>query len=249
MPPSSVAVVIPARFGSTRLPGKPLEELAGKPMIQHVIERCRRARGVDEVLVATDDGRVAEAARAAGVRAVMTSADCQSGTDRVAEVAKGHAAGIFVNVQGDEPLLEPVAIEELIHCLHAGVPMATLCRPAQPGEDLSDPNSVKVAIDQKGDALYFSRSPIPFFRDGRPPNALSFVHVGIYGFQRDFLLQFAALAPGRLERAERLEQLRALEHGHKIRVVPTPYASVSVDTPEDLERVRRLLQASERVVH
>ncbi len=249
MPGASVAVVIPARYGSTRLPGKPLADIAGRPMIQHVIERCRRARGVAEVLVATDDERVAKAAREGGVRAVLTSPECASGTDRVAEVARGHAAEIFINVQGDEPLLEPGAIEELAHCLRGGVPMATLCRPAQPGEDLTDPNTVKVALDQRGDALYFSRSPIPFFRDGRPPGALSFVHVGIYGYQRDFLFQFAALPPGRLERAERLEQLRALEHGHKIRVVPTPYASVSVDTPEDLERVRQLALATDRVVH
>ena len=218
-------------------------------MIQHVADRCRRAHGISEVIVATDDERIAAAVRPSGVRVEMTSLDCQSGTDRVAEVARRIDADLLINVQGDEPLLDPAAIEELARCLQTGVPMATLCRPAQEGEDLDDPNLVKVVLDQRGDALYFSRSQLPFFRGGRPKNALSFVHVGIYGYARDFLLKFAALPQGRLERAERLEQLRALEHGHRIRVLPTPYASVSVDTPADLEKVRRLLAEPERILH
>lgn len=242
-------MVIPARFASERLPGKPLAEIAGKPMIAHVVERCRRARGVDEVIVATDDSRIRDAVAPSGVRVEMTSPEHPSGTDRVAEVARRVAADAYVNVQGDEPLIEPAAIEELAQALRAGVPMVTLCRPAREGEDLDDRNTVKVVMDQRGDALYFSRSAIPFYRDGRPNNALSFVHVGVYGYSRDFLLQFAALPPGRLERAERLEQLRALEHGHAIRVLPTPYGSFSVDTAEDLARVRALVEAGDRVVH
>lgn len=249
---SKIAVVIPARFASERLPGKPLAEIAGKPMILHVVERCKRARGIAELVVATDDRRVAEAVRPSGVRVEMTSAEHASGTDRVAEVAarlQAEAFEAFINVQGDEPLIEPGAIEELAACLRTGVPMATLCRAARPTDDLDDPGIVKVVLDQRGDALYFSRAAIPCYRDGRPENALSFVHVGVYGYQRDFLLKFAALPQGRLERAERLEQLRALEHGHKIRVVPTPYESVSVDTAEDLERVRELVLGCERVIH
>jgi 3-deoxy-manno-octulosonate cytidylyltransferase (CMP-KDO synthetase) len=249
VPGSKIAVVIPARFGSERLPGKPLAEIAGRPMILHVVERCKRARGLADVVVATDDKRVAEAVRPAGVRVEMTSAEHASGTDRVAEVATRLDADAFINVQGDEPLIEPGAIEELAACLRTGVPMATLCRAARPTDDLDDPGLVKVVLDQRGDALYFSRAVIPCYREGRPENALSFVHVGIYGYQRDFLLKFAALPQGRLERAERLEQLRALEHGHKIRVLPTPYDSVSVDTAEDLARVRELVEGSERVIH
>jgi 3-deoxy-manno-octulosonate cytidylyltransferase (CMP-KDO synthetase) len=249
VPGSKIAVVIPARFASERLPGKPLAEIAGRPMILHVVERCRRARGIAELVVATDDARVVEAVRPSGVRVELTSAECPSGTDRVAEVAKRLDADAFINVQGDEPLLEPGAVEELAACLRTGIPMATLCRPARDGEDLENPALVKVVLDHRGDALYFSRSPIPCYRDGRPKNALSFVHVGVYGYQRDFLFQFAALPQGRLERAERLEQLRALEHGHKIRVLPTPYNSMSVDTAEDLARVRELVEGSERVIH
>jgi 3-deoxy-manno-octulosonate cytidylyltransferase (CMP-KDO synthetase) len=249
VPGSRIAVVIPARFASERLPGKPLAEIAGKPMIAHVVERCRRARGIAELLVATDDARIRDALAPTGVRVEMTSPEHASGTDRVAEVARKLEASALINVQGDEPLIEPAAIEELAGILRTGVPMATLCRPAHDGEDLSDPNLVKVVLDAKGNALYFSREPIPHYRGGRPPNTISFVHVGLYGYQRDFLFQLAALPVGRLERAERLEQLRALEHGHPIRVIPTPYGSVSVDTAEDLARVRALLEAGDRVLH
>jgi len=246
VPDPKIAVVIPARYASERLPGKPLAEIAGRPMIQHVVERSRRARGISAVVVATDDERIASAVRGFGGLAELTSPDCTCGTDRVAELARKMDAELFINVQGDEPLIEPGAIEEVAKALRTGAAMATLCRAAEPGEDLTDPNTVKVVIDHRGDALYFSRAPIPYYRDGRPENALSFVHVGVYGYQREFLFKFAALHPGRLERAEKLEQLRALEHGHPIRVVPTPYASLSVDTPEDLERVRALLEENER---
>ncbi len=242
-------MVIPARFASERLPGKPLAEIAGKPMIAHVVERCRRARGIDELVVATDDPRIRAALAPTGVRVEMTSPEHPSGTDRVAEVARKLEVDALINVQGDEPLIEPAAVEEIAACLRTGVPMVTLCRPALEGEDLSNPSLVKVVLDAKGHALYFSREPIPHYRGGRPPNTLSFVHVGLYGYQRDFLFRLAALPVGRLERAERLEQLRALEHGHPIRVLPTPYVSVSVDTAEDLARVRALVEAGDRVVH
>lgn len=244
-----IAVIIPARYDSERLPGKPLADLGGRPMIQHVVERCQRARGLSRVIVATDDQRIADTVRAFGAQAELTSKDCRSGTDRVAELARRLSEPFFINVQGDEPLIEPFAIEELAHALRQGAQLATLCRPAQANEDLSDPSSAKVVLDEHGDALYFSRAPIPHFRGGRPEGALSFVHVGIYGYAREVLFQLAALPQGRLERAEKLEQLRALEHGLKLRVVPTPYVSVSVDTPEDLIKVRGLLSTDQRVLH
>jgi 3-deoxy-manno-octulosonate cytidylyltransferase (CMP-KDO synthetase) len=249
MAESKIAVVIPARYASERLPGKPLALIAGKPMIQHVVERARRARGVDRVVVATDDTRILEAVRSFGGEAELTSSEHPSGTDRVAELARRIDADYFINVQGDEPLLEPAAIEELAQLLRQGVAMATLCRAAQDGESLEDPATAKVVLDHRGDALYFSRAPIPFYRDGRPPSTISFIHVGIYGFSRRALLEFAALPPGRLEKAERLEQLRALEHGLKIRVLPTPYASMSVDTQDDLTRVREHFERERRTLH
>jgi 3-deoxy-manno-octulosonate cytidylyltransferase (CMP-KDO synthetase) len=249
MAESKIAVVIPARYASARLPGKPLALIAGKPMIQHVVERARRARGIHRVVVATDDSRVLDAVRSFGGEAEMTSRECRSGTDRVAEVAPRIDADMFINVQGDEPLLEPGAVEEVAQLLRQGVAMATLCRPARDGESLDDPGTAKVVLDHKGDALYFSRAAIPFYRDGRPKGALSFVHVGIYGFQREALLAFAALPEGRLEKAERLEQLRAIEHGLRIRVLPTPYVSVSVDTEGDLAKVRDLFEREQRTLH
>jgi 3-deoxy-D-manno-octulosonate cytidylyltransferase len=249
MAESKIAVVIPARYASERLPGKPLALIAGKPMIQHVVERARRARGVHQVVVASDDPRVIDAVRSFGGEAELTSKECRSGTDRVAELARRIDADMFINVQGDEPLLEPMAVEEIAQLLRQGVNIATLCRPARDGESLDDPTTAKVVLDQKGDALYFSRAPIPFYRDGRPKSALTFIHVGIYGFQREALFAFAALPEGRLEKAERLEQLRALEHGLKIRVLPTPYVSVSVDTQEDLVRVRELFEREQRTLH
>lgn len=233
-----VVAVIPARFASERLPGKPLAEIHGKPMIVRVMERAQRARGIDRVLVATDDPRIADAVSAHGGEAVMTSPHCQSGTDRVAEAVRGLEAefGVVLNVQGDEPLLEPIALEILVGAFRdAAVRMATLARPLQP-EERELPQVVKVVRNRLGDALYFSRAAIPFVRDGGRFENLA--HVGIYGFRRAFLSEFARLPSTPLERAEKLEQLRALEHGVPIRVLATPYAGFGVDTPEDLERAR-----------
>jgi 3-deoxy-manno-octulosonate cytidylyltransferase (CMP-KDO synthetase) len=233
-------VIIPARYGATRFPGKPLALLAGKPLICHVAERARRARGVSRVAVATDDERIAAAARGCGAEAVMTG-PAQSGTDRVAEAARGMGAvEVVVNLQGDEPLIEPEAIEALLGAMEdRGVQMATLSRPLQPGE-WERPQVVKVVTRDNGDALYFSRAAIPHRRDGGA-SALARAHVGMYAFRAPFLQQFARLPPGRLEREESLEQLRALEHGHGIRVVETGYRGFGVDTPEDLERAHALL--------
>lgn len=237
-----VAVIIPARWGAQRFPGKALADLAGSPIVAHVVARAREARGVDVVAVATDDDRIARAAESAGAAAIMTGA-AATGTDRVAEAARklAPAADVVVNLQGDEPLIEPEAIETLVGAMAGGVEMGTLARPLEPGE-LDRSQVVKVVTDLSGNALYFSRAPIPHRRAGGA-SPLARAHVGIYAFTAAFLQTFARLPPGRLEREESLEQLRALEHGHRIRVADTTYRGFGIDTPEDLERARGLLAA------
>ena len=233
------AIIIPARYGSTRFRGKPLADLWGKPIIQHVWERAGRARLVDRVIIATDDERIAAAARAFGAEVAMTRPDHTSGTDRVAEVARTLDSDLIVNVQGDEPLIDPASIDAAVAPLAAddSIPMGTVCSPIGETAELANPNIVKVVLDQRGFALYFSRLPIPFVRDEHA-DATRYRHLGLYVYRRDFLLFLAGLAPTPLERAERLEQLRVLEHGHRIRVVVVPRASPGVDTPADLERLR-----------
>ena len=241
--------MIPARFASTRLPGKPLAEIHGKPMIQHVHERVSRARRVDRVLVATDDERIAAVVRGFDGEAVMTSTSHPTGTDRVAEAAGVTQAEIIVNVQGDEPMLDPAAIDASLEPLleDAALPIATLSLPLRDREEWLAPSVVKVLVDAEGNALYFSRNPIPHVRSGGGaeldrPQDLARKHVGLYAFRRSALLRFAALPPAPLERAEGLEQLRALYHGLRIHVVPVAFGdNVAVDTPEDLVRVRELM--------
>ena len=246
--PVSAVAIIPARFESTRLPGKPLAEIAGRPMVEHVYRRAAAARNIARVIVATDDERVAAAVTRFGGEAVMTSPAHQSGTDRLAEVARGLDADIVVNVQGDEPLIEPAMIDDAIAPLAAdrAVEMSTLRRRIDDPRELDDPNVVKVVVDRDGCALYFSRAPIPFLR---APQAArdAWRHVGLYVYRRDCLLRLASLPVTALERAEALEQLRALEHGIRIRVIETTYDTIGVDTPADLERVRRLAAAPARV--
>ena len=235
-----VAVIIPARFGASRFPGKPLADLGGRPVIAHVVERALRARGVDAVAVATDDERIAEAARRAGAQVVLTG-PAATGTDRVAMAARALVPrpDVIVNLQGDEPMVEPEAVEAVVRAVLGGAEMATLARPLDP-EEWRGEAAVKVVTGADGDALYFSRAPIPHRRGGgMPPSARA--HVGIYGFTAQALERFAALPPGRLEQEEALEQLRALEAGLRIRVVDTNYAGFGVDTPEDLERARALV--------
>lgn len=244
--------VIPARYGSTRFPGKPLTPILGRPMIAWVVGAALRARHLDGVWVATDHEAIAAAASHAGARVVLTSLACASGTDRVAEASRDIDAQLIVNVQGDEPLLDPEDLDALVAALDEGeIPMATLARPCvEPGE-LLDPAAVKVVCTQSGDALYFSRSPIPFYRDawragpGPAPEGVAGprIHLGIYGFTRGALLEFAGLPEGQLEQAERLEQLRALEAGWRIRVLPARSVSVGVDRPEDVSRVEEVLRA------
>jgi 3-deoxy-manno-octulosonate cytidylyltransferase (CMP-KDO synthetase) len=235
------AVIIPARWGASRFPGKPLADLCGTPLIAHVVRRALRAGGVAEVVVATDDERIAAAARQAGGRAVLTG-PAATGTDRVAAAARTLTPppDVVVNLQGDEPLIEPGAIEALLAAMaDPAVEMATLARPLDAGE-LERPHVVKVVVDARGDALYFSRAPIPHRRAGGP-SPLARAHVGMYAFTQAFLERFAALPPGRLEAEESLEQLRALEHGHRIRVVDARYRGFGIDTPEDLARARALV--------
>lgn len=237
--------IIPARYASSRFPGKALAELAGKPMVQHVVERSARARLLDEVLVATDDERIADAVRGFGGNVRMTSPAHPSGTDRIAEVVHDLSCDLVVNIQGDEPLIEPSVIDAAATPLaaDAGIEMGTLARPMG-REEAVDPSRVKVVLDRQGFALYFSRSRIPYIREDVPPPVERpyLLHLGLYVYRRDTLLRLAALAPTPLEGQERLEQLRALEHGIRIRVVITEHPSFGVDTPADLERVRGMVR-------
>jgi 3-deoxy-manno-octulosonate cytidylyltransferase (CMP-KDO synthetase) len=237
--------VIPSRYASTRLPAKPLAMLAGKPMVQHVHDRCRESGAFSLVLVATDDERIASAVRAFGGEAVMTSARCRSGTDRVAEVAAQLPDALFfVNVQGDEPLIHPDALRSIAGAFEdPSVQMATLVRPLDP-EERQNPAVVKVVLGRNMDALYFSRADIPFERDpgqGFPPR---YAHLGLYAYARETLLQLSRLPPSPLEESEKLEQLRALECGFRIRCAVTLHRSVGVDTPEDLRRAEALLSSA-----
>ncbi len=275
-------VVIPARYESTRLPGKVLLKETGKFLIEHVWERVREARLIDEVIIATDDERVAEAAQVFAATAVMTSCEHQTGTDRIAEVAAGIDADIIINVQGDEPDIEPGMIDQLVGMLSdAEAPMATLAAPIGSDEELGDPNVVKVVLDREGFALYFSRAAIPYVRDRGPSGvepgveekladvergassvergqgicnrehltasrepATFLRHIGIYGYKRAFLLKYPGLARGPLEELEKLEQLRALENGYKIKVGLTQYVPAGVDTREQYEAFKRRYETS-----
>lgn len=246
--PESVLGIIPARYASRRFEGKPLAILGGKPLIQHVYERARACALLEDVVVATDDDRIRRSVEAFGGRAVMTSPTHLSGTDRVAEAAATVTAGIVVNIQGDEPFVNSKILEQVVRPLldSSAAPMATLCKRIDEPAGLQDPNVVKVVLDTSGHALYFSRSAIPY--PGRRPAQDNWEHIGIYAYRREFLVAFSRMRPTELEAIEGLEQLRALEHGHRIRVVPTQdHVGVSVDTPEDLAHARRLLGDASRV--
>lgn len=250
-----ITAVIPARFASTRFPGKALADIMGKPMVQHVYERTAQAGLVSDVIVATDDERIAEVVRAFGGRVEMTSKDHETGTDRLAEVAARCDADIIVNVQGDEPLIEPAMIDEAVAPLatDAAIQMGTLKTRIKTLHDFLSPNVVKVVTDRDGFALYFSRSPLPNFRDKwndlkdeafASGKLLCYKHVGLYVYRRDFLLQYAKMAPTPLELAEKLEQLRVLENSSRIKVVETIHECIGVDIPTDLEKVLEVLKKS-----
>lgn len=249
--------LIPARYACTRLPGKTLAQIAGKPMIQHVYERACQAQTLEQVIVATDDERIMEAVAAFGGQAVMTSADHQSGTDRIAEVAQELDCDVVVNIQGDEPLIDPAAIDAAVEPLmsDSDLPMSTLATPITTLEEHLEPSAVKVVIDTDSFALYFSRAPIPLFRldsdapwpDNKPrqhpeSGLWPLKHIGLYVYRRETLVWLASLPRTPLEKTEKLEQLRALENGCRIKVVVVDYSPIGVDTPADLARVRAIMQ-------
>lgn len=256
-----VIAIIPARYGSTRLNGKPLLDIAGKPMIQWVYERAKKASFINDVIAATDDKRVFDAVRYFGGKVVMTSPEHSSGTDRLAEAAGGLNADIIVNVQGDEPLIEPAMIDDTIRPLldDPAIYISTLKTKIKDEKEISNSNVVKVVTDKNGFALYFSRLAIPYVRQegqegkrqepsafSRQPSAFHYKHIGLYVYRKDFLLKFAGMKPTPLEEAEKLEQLRVLENGYKIKVVETKYNSIGVDREEDLEKVRRMVERSRK---
>jgi 3-deoxy-manno-octulosonate cytidylyltransferase (CMP-KDO synthetase) len=237
--------VIPARFAASRFPGKPLAQIAGRSLVQRVWEGARSAKRLERVIVATEDARIVEACRSFGAEVVLTSSAHPTGTDRIAEVAMALDADVVVNVQGDEPLIEGHVIDAALAALEEdpGAPMSTVVHPADP-DGLDDPNRVKVVLDRRGRALYFSRSRIPYPRE---PGARTWQHVGLYAYRRPFLLEFVRLPQTELERVEALEQLRALENGHAIRVaVVEGWRSVPVDVPEDVARVEAALREAWR---
>ena len=237
-----VLCVIPARYASTRLPGKPLKDIAGNPMICRVYDRASEAEKIAAAIVATDDERIYEAVRQHGGKAVMTRKDHPTGTDRLAEVAEKYPdVDLIINVQGDEPLIEPSLIDELAAAFEedAALQMATVCTEIQDKEEQENPNNVKVVMDKNGYALYFSRSLMPYPRHAGTP---VYKHIGIYAYKRDFLLRYAKMEETPLEHAESLEQLRALENGYRIKVIKTPYRFVGVDTEEDLAKVNEIFR-------
>lgn len=243
---NQIIAVIPARHASSRFPGKPLAAISGRPMIQHVAERVNQAERVSRVVVATDDARIKTAVEGFGGEAVLTRSDHHTGTDRVAEVAAHLAAGIYVNVQGDEPLIDPVTIDAVVAAIieDESVQITSPCVAIKQRNDIMDPHITKVVRDFDGNALYFSHAPIPWVRDAQHTvTAQHWKHIGLYAFRRDALLEFPTLPPGELESLEQLEQLRWLENGFRIRMVETDYDAISVDVPADLERVEKLLRA------
>jgi 3-deoxy-manno-octulosonate cytidylyltransferase (CMP-KDO synthetase) len=253
-------IVIPARYASTRLPGKPLIDIGGKSLLQRVHEGACRSQLSDGTLIATDDERIKNTALAFGAEVIMTDPDLQSGTDRVFAAIQGRTADLVINLQGDEPFIESSMIDQLFSAMENGVvDMATLCCPVADERDYRDPNTVKVVLDSSGFALYFSRSPIPYLKtpnpstfrgsnfaatkEGQlPTRNVTYKHIGIYGFTRSFLQQFVAMPKSPLEEAESLEQLRVLENGYRIKVIVTDYRGFGIDTPDDLGRARKLLE-------
>jgi 3-deoxy-manno-octulosonate cytidylyltransferase (CMP-KDO synthetase) len=245
--------VIPARYASQRFPGKPLAMIAGKSLVHRVYEQAAKAKRLDRVVVATEDTRILEAVEAFGGDAMLTSVGCATGTDRIAEVARQHDYELVLNIQGDEPLMRPEMIDQLIEGMQANPDcvMGTLARKIESARVLQNANVVKVVVARNGNALYFSRSTIPYVRDAKSGEALEWLrlaafckHLGIYAFRKEFLLMFVQLPPSELEKTEKLEQLRALENGFAVKVWITPFDSIGVDRPEDIETVEEILRKS-----
>lgn len=242
---SKIIGVIPARYGSTRLEAKPLVDLWGKPLIYYVYKQAKKCKLLSEVIVATDNEQIVKAVKSFGGKAMMTSLSCQSGTDRMAEVAIRVKGDIFVNIQGDEPFMNPKTIEESVRALlndkNKEAMVSTAMIELKDKEEINNPNVVKVVVDKDGFALYFSRSPIPFVRN-KIKDTRFFKHLGIYVYRKDFLLKFAKMKPTVLQQTESLEQLKVLENGYKIKVVETEFDSIGIDTEEDLNKARRILK-------
>lgn len=237
--------IIPARYASTRFPGKLLAEFLGKTIIQHVYQRAEQSELLADLMVATDDERILNTVKEFGGNAVMTSSEHKSGTDRIAEVARKIDADIVVNIQGDEPLIEPTAIDAAIQPLleDETIAMGTLASQISNDTELANPNVVKLVLDKNDFALYFSRSPIPFARDGLDlRNQVYYKHIGLYVYRTNFLIKFSEMEQSYLEKLEKLEQLRSLENGYRIKVIKTQYKSIGVDTPEDLEMLEKLVK-------
>ncbi len=237
--------VIPARYGSTRFEGKVIKDLCGKPVIQHVYERAKKARSLDDLIIATDDQRILKVVEGFGGKAVMTSKSHSTGTDRLAEVVNHLDVKVVVNIQGDEPLIHPFVIDDLVHEMQSdrAVPMATVVKKSRSVKEFESRDVVKAVVDGKGFAMYFSRSPIPTLLDlAGDPDAFFYKHLGIYAYNKDFLFTFKNLPSSPLEKGERLEQLRALEGGYRIKVVETKFETVGVDTPEDLALAQALME-------
>ena len=250
-----VVAVIPARWHSTRLKDKVLADINGKPMIQHVWERVKKAHSVDEVIVAVDKEKVLKVVESFGGKAIFTSPEQPSGTDRLTEIANSVDADVYINIQGDEPLVHPMMVDELAQVFEyeRGIQMATLIKRIHKPEEINDPNVVKVVVDRKGFALYFSRSPIPYIRRDSVPlhegggtqsdiSSRYYKHIGLYSYTKDFLFTYKNLPASMLEAYEKLEQLRVLEHGYKIKTIETRYDTIGVDTQEDLDAVRMILR-------
>lgn len=235
-----VTVVIPARYGSTRFPGKPLVDISGKPMIQHVFERASQASLIDDVFIATDDQRIEEALPRFHGKVILTRSDLESGTDRVAEVARNLSSDVFINVQGDQPFISPKLIDQIASSLisDSAIKMVSAGISLKTQDSFLDPNVVKVLTDRYSFAIYFSRCPVPFSKKGWPPSGVK-KHLGIYGFRREMLLQFAQWEPTPLECQEGLEQLRALENGVKIKIIHTEEESTEINTPQDLASLKK----------
>ncbi len=241
--------VIPARYDSKRFPGKVLADVLGKPLIQRVYEQAKKAELLDDILVATDNQKIFKVVQNFGGKVIMTSSDCESGTDRLAEVARSLDGDIFLNIQGDEPLISPEVISQLARAMveDSAIDIATVARKIGTQKELNNPNVVKVVIDNNGFALYFSRGQIPYVRDSselKNVSSVHYKHIGLYAYKRDFLLDFVQMEQGLLEKMEDLEQLRALENGYKIKVVITEHDSIGVDTREDLKKVIKRLKSA-----
>lgn len=241
-----ITAIIPARYDSTRFPGKPLANIAGEPMIKHVYQRVEDVKNLDKVIVATDDKRIYDTVESFGGRVEMTSKEHSSGTDRIAEVASSLESDLIINVQGDEPLIEPAMIEQAVDPFYCddGLVMSTLKKKIESKSEVSDPNVVKVVTDREGYALYFSRSTIPY--NQKQANDY-YKHIGLYVYSKDFLLQFSNMKPTSLEKTESLEQLRALQNGYKIKVVETNFNTIGVDRPDDIERVEEIISTGNRI--